>query len=104
MNFGTFHGVNAERFPPGQKVIVKIDDCEVSGSVIEHNGRHNVTIKLDVCLVVKTITVTKRFFRKDVVKVDVERFDKKSFFETDVGIVNDDGEIQFVTLFDKKAV
>jgi hypothetical protein len=99
MNFGSFHGVNAEHFPTGQKVVVKIDGYEVNGVVISHDGRHGVDVKLNTQVIVKTITVTKRFFRKDLVEIAVECFDQKSFFETEVGVVKDDGRVQYYTVF-----
>lgn len=97
MNFGTSHGVNAIHFPQGQRVVVKVEGLEVDGTVVHHDGRHGVEVKLDHPVIVKTITVTKRLFRKDVVEIGVERFDQSSFFETNVGVVKG-SKVHFFTI------
>lgn len=103
MNFGTFHGVNTQHFPPGQKVVVKIEGLEVGGTVIAHNGRHGVEVKLDHQVIVKTVTVTKRLFRADLVETSIQHLDQSSFFETEVGVVKD-GKVQFFSVYGSPAL
>jgi hypothetical protein len=98
LSFGSHHGVNKKKFSDGQKVVVKVDGHQVDGVVVSYDCSRWVKVRLDTPIIVKTITVTKRLFRKDTVETAVEYINEKSFYETEVGVVKDDGNIEYYSV------
>jgi hypothetical protein len=82
MNFGTLHGVNAHMYVPGKNAEVTYEGQQLLATIIGHNGRHGVDVRLKNPILKVTITVTKRFFRRDLVETNVEMIEELHLFET----------------------
>jgi hypothetical protein len=84
MNFGTFHGVNAHLYVPGKNAEVTYEGQKLPATIVRHDGRHGVDVKLDSPVLKVTVTVIKRLFRKDLEEKKVEMIEDLHLFETNV--------------------
>ncbi|MCA9355203.1 hypothetical protein KC865_01470 [Candidatus Kaiserbacteria bacterium] len=89
MYFGIMHGAKAHLFTPGASAEVVYKAQKLQATIIEHDGRHSVIVKLNEPILRVIITVTKRLFRSDLEEESVEWIEELSLWEDDVTPLND---------------
>lgn len=84
MYFEMMHGAKAHLFTPGAQAEILYKGQKLQGTIIGHNGRHSVTVKLNEPVLQVTITVTKRWLRSDLEEESVKWIEMLSIWEDDV--------------------